>query len=355
MTRQSMTPLVTILISTKDRPDDLRRTLGELRAQSYPATELLILDDGSVPPLESVVREQAPAARYMYHPESAGQSQRRSEGFLEATGDYILHLDDDSYPVQPDAISKAVQLMQSRPEIGVLSFYIFNGEHLPAELPALAPRYHASFVGCGALIRSAAIRQVGGYREFFGNEWEEEELSLRMMKAGWAIYFFPDVLVHHHVSPRNRRTPRTWMRGFRNKLWAIVMHLPARRVPIEAAWVLAIAAMDSVRLLRFRAFAQGIVEFLNGLPRAFRLREPMSSLVLRRYDAMRFSSLRTKEEWDAPPALRLRDIVRWFSGTWWNRPRQRSVWDHRPGDVGQSATVSYAHEYGDNKATRSNS
>jgi GT2 family glycosyltransferase len=338
-----MSPLVTILIATKDRPDDLRRTLRCLREQLYPEIELLIIDDGSLPKLESLVREEAPHAIYIYHEQSAGCPQRRSEGFEIAKGAYILQVDDDSHPVQPDALARAVLTMQARPEIGILSFYIFNGEPLPEQLPKPAAKYHSSFVGCGALIRSVAVRKVGGYLGFFRGEREEEELSLRLMKSGWAIFFDPDILIHHHVSVSNRQYERAWMRAIRNKLWTLLMHFPASRLPIEISWVLAIATIDSIRLLRFRALIQGMVEFLGGFPRAVRLRDPMSNLVLRRYDAMRFGVLHTQAEYDNPPALRSRDFWKWFHA-WMNRPRQRSFWDGRAGDAGISDTVRFEHE-----------
>jgi len=40
-------PLITVLIATKDRPDDLRRTLCDLRRQDYPSVEMIVIDDGS--------------------------------------------------------------------------------------------------------------------------------------------------------------------------------------------------------------------------------------------------------------------------------------------------------------------
>jgi GT2 family glycosyltransferase len=337
-------PLVTVLIASKDRPDDLRRTLRRLQCQQYPELGLLVIDDGSRPPLQNVVNDEAPQATYLYHEQSAGQSRRRSEGFMLAKGDYILQLDDDSCPIEHDAISKCVRMMQSHPAIGALNLFVFNGQSLPSDISRPGGKFHSAFVGCGVFFRSSVLRQTAGYRDFFGNEWEEEELGLQLMKAGSAIYFYPDVLIHHHVSPQNRLTSRTWMRGFRNKLWAIVMHFPLRRLPVEMTWVLAIASFDAIRLFRIRSFAQGVLEFFKGLPRAWRLRAPMSNLVLRRYDALRFGSLQTDQEYADPPKLGLDDIRTWFQA-WWNRPRQRSVWDRKEGDIGQSPTVKYAHEY----------
>lgn len=340
----SARPVVTVLIATKDRPDDLRRTLGLLRAQTWPAVELIVIDDASAASLEPIVRERWPDAVYVRKAESAGQCRRRSEGFRMAAGKYILQLDDDSCPVQPGALDSAVQFMEADSEIGILSFYIFNGPELTGKLPEAEPRYHQSFVGCGALLRTEAVREIGGYQDFFGNEWEEEELSLRMMKAGWAIYFFPSIVVHHHVSPRNRKQARTWSRGFRNKLWSLIMHLPARRLPLEMSWVLAIGFYDSIRLLRFGAYLQGVGQFLKGIPKVARMRRAMPDIVLRRYDALRFQSIRTKEEYRNPPAFASGDVWNWLR-SWWRRPRQRSFWDRRPGDTGESPTVKFAHEF----------
>ena len=92
-------PLVSILIATKDRPDDLRRTLRELRRQVYPAIELIVIDDGSATQLQPIVNEEWPQAVFIRCEQSLGQCKRRSEGFQIAKGDYILQLDDDSHPV----------------------------------------------------------------------------------------------------------------------------------------------------------------------------------------------------------------------------------------------------------------
>jgi GT2 family glycosyltransferase len=338
-------PLVTILIATKDRPDDLRRTLAELRRQNYPALELIVIDDGSRTPLEPLVRQGWEGAVYIRHPESAGQCKRRSQGFEIARGEYILQLDDDSYPVDSGAIAKAVSVMSGHPDWACLSFYVFNGSVLPEILPPVQAKYHAAFVGCGAMFRRQALAQVGGYRDFFGNEWEEEELGLRLLAAGWVVYFFPGVVIHHHVSVRNRNQKRTWTRQIRNKLWAIFMHMPARRVPLEAGWIAAVGFLDAVRMFRFKAYFQALVQCAAGLGPVLRLRNPMPRLALRRYDAVRFGLAMSEQEYQSPPRWNARVIWHWFTRNWMNRARERSVWDNRPGDTGRSPTVGFAHEY----------
>jgi GT2 family glycosyltransferase len=306
---------------------------------------MIVVDDASEPSLEFVVREAWPEAIFVRRKVNVGQCECRTEAFGLADGDYVLQIDDDSHLTQPGDLEQLVAMMNANPHVGMVALRIFNGDSLPSEpLPEQKSRYTFSFVGCGVLFRKQTLDDISGYLPFLQNEWEEEELSLRILKYGWASYYWPDVLVHHRLSPQNRRTSRTWMRGFRNKLWAIVMHFPLRRLPLEMTWVLAIASFDAIRLFRIRPFAQGVIEFFKGLPRAWRLRSPMSNLVLRRYDALRFGTLQTDQEYADPPKLGLDDVRGWFRA-WLNRPRQRSVWDRRSGDVGQSPTVKYAHEY----------
>ena len=338
-------PSVSILIATRDRHADLAATLSHLQLCRPSVRELMIIDDGSPEAINHLVRREWPDAIVVRHEQSAGQCQRRSEGFAACRGPYILQLDDDSAPLDPNMLDCAVQLLEQQSDLALITFYVFNGKELPAGLqPYGEPRYTTSFVGCGALIRKDAVLKAGGYAPFFGNEWEEEELSLRLMKAGWGLYYDPSLIIHHRVSPQNRCSDRTWMRGFRNKLWSLVMHFPVHRVLIDGAWVLLIACWDAVRMLRYRWLAIGLWQFTAGLPRALALRTPMSATVMARYDALRFRSIRTREEFTSPPPVSVVDIWRWFTGQWWNRARQRSFWDGRSGDVGSSPTVGFAHE-----------
>jgi hypothetical protein len=203
----------------------------------------------------------------------------------------------------------------------------------------------ADFVGCGALLRTAAVRAVGGYSSFFTGEYEEQEYCLRFLEAGWSVYFFSGTLIHHRVSPKNRQSTRSWVRGFRNKLWARVMHYPLHRLLLEGAWVVCIAAWDSLRLLRFRSFFRAIFEFTRGLPAVVRLRQPMSPQTLRLYDAIRFLNIQTEREYDHPPSFGLKDLWNHFRLVWLRRARQRSVWDRRQGDTGSHQTIGFAHEH----------
>jgi GT2 family glycosyltransferase len=339
---------VTVMIATKDRPDDLQRTLRVLRGLTYKPIQLLVIDDGSSVDLRQVVEEGFPGAEFHRRDTSAGQSLRRSEAFDLISGEFILQLDDDSAPIGSDAIQRAVQIMESRPRIGALSFRIFNGPAMPGALPLAERRYVTSFVGCGVLFRRRALHQTGGYQSFFGSEWEEEELGIRLLKAGWLIYFTPELVIHHHLSPLNRKTPTTWMRGFRNRLWAHVMHYRMDRLILESTWVLGVAVWDAIRLWRPHYLLLGLLQFATNLPKVIRLRSPMSKQVTNLYEALRFRGIKDDVGLENPGPIKMADIAAWYR-RWRDRPRQRSMWDRRSGDIGACATVEFAHQHPEDK------
>ena len=338
-----MEDLVSVVIASRDRTFELARTLSDLASQDYRPLELVVVDDASEQSLEPTVTAQWHDAVFKRRETSMGQSHCRSYAFGIAKGKYVLQLDDDASLTRAGDLATAVRVMEEHPELGVIALYSYNGLELPPDFQAPSEtRYALSFLGAGALFRRAALAEVGGYLSFFHSHWEEEELSIRMLKGGWAILALPTVVIHHRLSGINRRAAQTWKRGLRNQLWAMVIHMPLRRLPLELGWKLALGFVDAVKYCRPLLFLAAVTNFLIGIPKALVLRCPMSKDTLRRYDALRFGEIRTVEEWRSPPAITPRDLWRWFRGVWWHRPRSRPFWSRQKGDLGESLMNSYA-------------
>ncbi len=246
------TQLVSILVASKDRQGELNLTLQEISRQHYPAVELIVVDDGSTPPLRLNVDLAWAAKRLVRHEQSSGQSRRRNEGFGLAKGRYILHLDDDCALTDPDDLARMVAVAESDERIAAVVPNVYNGSEPPApSTGSLEGRACAiSYVGACVLLRKSAIAKTAGYRSFFRNDREEEELSLQLISKGYRLVYVPGVTAHHRLSVLNRNSVRSWRRGFRNQFWLIFLHLPWRRIPLEVGWKMALGAWDAVRLVR---------------------------------------------------------------------------------------------------------
>jgi GT2 family glycosyltransferase len=334
------------MIATRDRGPELRVTLDLLRRQQYQPIEIVVIDDGSKQPIESVVRALWPDAVVIRQDVSQGMCRTRNTGFAASHGEFILQLDDDCCLTQPGDLEHSVRQLVERPAAGAAIFDLYNGAVLPDDLePSRAQAGCVkSFVGAAILFRTAAIRQTAGYRTFYDAQGEDGELALQLLSKGWQILFCPTILAHHRLSTLNRNSLNTWRRGLGNDIWSLVMHFPVRRLPMEVGWKLFVGFWDMIRLARYVGFCQGIWRCLIGLSRAWRLRQPFSELALRRFDALRLRSVLMEAEFENPSSVGPADLRGWWS-RWRNRARDASLWES--GDRGSSNIVRYAHQYGE--------
>jgi glycosyltransferase involved in cell wall biosynthesis len=85
-------PLVTVVIPTRDRPRLLAEAVESALAQSVADTRVLVVDDGSDPP---VTLPPDPRLTVVRHPRSRGVSAARNTGTNAASTPYVAFLDDD--------------------------------------------------------------------------------------------------------------------------------------------------------------------------------------------------------------------------------------------------------------------
>ncbi len=91
-------PLVSVLITTHNRSDLLKRAIESALHQTYKTLEVIVIDDGSTDDTEEVVNEylkQHDNLKYLKHSEAKGANVARNNGIRHAQGTYIAGLDDD--------------------------------------------------------------------------------------------------------------------------------------------------------------------------------------------------------------------------------------------------------------------
>jgi len=85
---------ISVIVPTFNRAHTLPRTLDSILCQSLPATEVIVVDDGSQDDTEDLVRRRYPQVRYLRQ-SNTGVSSARNRGINAANGDWIAFLDSD--------------------------------------------------------------------------------------------------------------------------------------------------------------------------------------------------------------------------------------------------------------------
>lgn len=167
------TPLVTVYIPTKNRPELLQRALQSVLNQDYSSIEIIIVDDGSSPDNQTkakVIAGQSDNIRIILNAESKGACHARNQAIAEAKGEFITGLDDDD-EFLPDRISTFVSAWPKYPSISALcSGYLFilpGGRRLSSGNRRLRINSHQikfkNDVGNQIFTKTNWLRQIGGF------------------------------------------------------------------------------------------------------------------------------------------------------------------------------------------------
>jgi glycosyltransferase involved in cell wall biosynthesis len=109
---------VSVIIPTYNCARFVPEAVESVLAQTYPAAEIIVVDDGSTDDTEERLRPYADRIRYLRQ-ENGGVSTARNAGMHAATGDLFAFLDsDDGWHERK--LELQVEFLQRNPAIGVL-------------------------------------------------------------------------------------------------------------------------------------------------------------------------------------------------------------------------------------------
>lgn len=170
--------MIGVAVSTRNRPDVLRRCLAGWRRHLPEGAVLVVVDDASEPPPESSFR----------FGENVGIARVKNKG-LELLADlgvteYFLS-DDDCWPASADWWEPYVE--SPVPHLR----YSWGGSVIEERDGWIATR---RFHGCLLYARQIVLDRVGGFRpEFRGFGWEHVEWMRRIHAAGLTPHSYVDV------------------------------------------------------------------------------------------------------------------------------------------------------------------
>ena len=290
---------ISIAITTRNRPESLRRCVASLALLGDLVGEILIGDDLSEMPADRQIAGQvssalAPLITVLRAAEKRGYIINRNSMVQSARFPFVLLLDDDTCILDRQAVAGAVRVMAASGRVAAVAFAQADGAGAPwpagmQPSPVGYPCYVPSFIGFAHLLRRDVFLQLGGYRGTFEFYGEEKEYCLRLLDAGFDVVYLPEARIAHVPDGAGRHS-RTYVRYvsrndclgslYNDPWWRLLWMLPARvalYLRMRRAW--RIADPGGLRWL--------LHEIGRNWPEIRRARRPVRSATFRRWRALR--------------------------------------------------------------------
>ncbi|MFC5582004.1 glycosyltransferase family 2 protein [Rhodanobacter terrae] len=224
-----------------------RALIESLADTLRPFPHVLIIDNGSDDGTVSAVRRLLPRARIIERPDNGGFGKANNEAMAEVRTPLSLLLNPDC-DIKPDGLLTLMDTLRRYPSAGMVAPQSWRENRKPQkcfrrafyDLSARMPYRVADATcsadwlnGCCLLLRTEAFRHIGGFDECFFLFYEDDDLCLRMRRAGFECLFEPAANAWHVGGASSAPSVRiSFMKAFH---YARSRHLAIRRYQGDGA------------------------------------------------------------------------------------------------------------------------
>lgn len=193
----------------RDDPNDLKRALESLSAQTRPADEVLLIEDGPLTEeLDRVIGEFEPILpmRRIKFPENKGLGHALKNGVEACRYEVIARMDADDI-CRKDRFEKQLDYMKAFPELSVVGSWISEFEENEAEVYAYrkvplthkeiykTAKYRSPLNHVTVMYKKEAVLTSGNYDPHFRFA-QDYVLWMRMLARGYKFANIPEYLVN---------------------------------------------------------------------------------------------------------------------------------------------------------------
>lgn len=205
-------PKVSVVIPTYNYAQYVGIAVRSVLDQSYPNTEIFVVDDGSTDKTQDVLMPYLSRIHYHYK-DNGGTASALNFGITHATGKYVCWLSADDIFL-PDKVAKQVDLMEKESALGFsyTSFMVIDGAgkkqydvHSPFyqdQREMVTKLMEGCFInGSSVMMRKSALDQVGLFDESMATV-HDYELWFRMLRS-YPCGFLDELLLGYRWHGQN--------------------------------------------------------------------------------------------------------------------------------------------------------
>jgi GT2 family glycosyltransferase len=216
-------PSVSIIVVSYNGRAYLEKNLASLQEQTYANCEIILVDNGSTDASVEFVNQRFPDIKTIQVAKNAGFGHANNLGAQEATGEYLLFLNQDTV-ADSGFVHELATALHRDPGVGLATGKILllsqpdrintcgNDVHFTGipvvrgwmlESSAMnVPESVCSVSGAAFMIRRSLFDHLGGFDGEFFLYLEDNDLSWRAQLAGHRSWYIPSAVIYHEYEPR---------------------------------------------------------------------------------------------------------------------------------------------------------
>jgi len=232
---------LSIVILCRNRRDHVLACLQSHQAQHRETEhEVIVVDNASSDGTSAALARTSPWVRQIVNDTDLDFAKGNNQGLAAARGDFVLFLNPDTRFLTPD-IEKLLELMNERPEVGLLGCRLWNTDGTPqsscASFPSLrrlalrstlgrssaagrlcarverlrpllahgwSPDHRCEVdwvLGAFMLARRGFMSELGGFDEDFAFYATDLDLCWKVRRAGFTVLYDPSYGIVHYGNP----------------------------------------------------------------------------------------------------------------------------------------------------------
>lgn len=227
-------PRVAVHLVSWNSRQHLPSCLQSIVTQTYPALDLLIVDNASIDGSETWLREHYPHVHMLRNTRNLGFARAHNQALLLTNTPYVVMINPDVI-VQPDWVARGVAYLERHPDVGSFSGKVLRFDYSPDELREVhfsgiidttglvgnrarhffdrgsgqtdsgqydQPESVFGFSGALVMYRRSALERVRYRDEYIDDDFfaykDDTDLAWRLQRCGWSAWYDPQAVAYHH-------------------------------------------------------------------------------------------------------------------------------------------------------------
>ena len=211
---------VSIIVVTYNSADMIGMCLDSLGLDTDPSREVFVVDNASTDGGAEMVRNRYPWIHLTVNKENRGFAAANNQVLPLCRGRYLYYLNPDAKLTGPGVLEECIRFMDANPQFGLAGTRLINPDGTPQK--SISQRYPgqkftrsemvglkgniACVMGSSMFARTDLIRRIGGFDEEFILYGEDQDLCLRVRRAGYEIGYIDDAVVLHYGGRSERQS-----------------------------------------------------------------------------------------------------------------------------------------------------